>query len=49
MLEKVTLPSYTKGEEIFNGISHGIGILFAIFATVFYQLTLMNHMNLQVH
>ena len=36
MLEKVTLPSYTKGEEIFNGISHGIGILFAIFATVFY-------------
>jgi hemolysin III len=36
MLEKVTLPSYTKGEEIFNGISHGVGILFAIFATVFY-------------
>lgn len=38
MLEKVTLPSYTKGEEIFNGISHGVGILFAIFATVFYSV-----------
>ena len=36
MLEKVTLPSYTKGEEIFNGISHGVGILFSIFAMIYF-------------
>lgn len=35
MLDKVTLPSYTKGEEIFNSISHGAGILFGIFTMVF--------------
>lgn len=33
--EKVKLPSYTKGEEIFNSISHGVGILFGVFVMVF--------------
>lgn len=28
--ESVKLPSYTKGEEIFNSLSHGIGILFGL-------------------
>lgn len=35
MLDKVTLPSYTKGEEIFNSVSHGVGILFGIFTMIF--------------
>lgn len=38
MLEKVTLPVYSKEEEIFNGISHGIGILFSIFAMIYFIL-----------
>lgn len=33
--EKVTLPSYTKGEEIFNSVSHGAGIVFGIFTMIF--------------
>ncbi|MBR3947903.1 MAG: hemolysin III family protein, partial [Clostridia bacterium] len=35
MLDKVTLPSYTKGEELFNSVSHGVGILFGIFTMIF--------------
>ena len=38
MLEKVTLPVYSKDEEIFNGISLGIGILFSIFAMIYFIL-----------
>lgn len=34
-LEQIKLPSYTKGEELFNSISHGIGILFGIFSMIF--------------
>lgn len=33
--EKVTLPTYTKGEEIFNSVSHGIGIGFGVFTMIF--------------
>lgn len=36
--EKVTLPAYTKGEEIFNSVSHGVGILFGIFSMIFFVL-----------
>lgn len=35
LFEKVTLPTYTKGEEIFNSVSHGAGILFGIFTMIF--------------
>lgn len=28
--EKVKLPSYTKGEELFNSLSHAIGIIFGL-------------------
>ncbi len=35
MLQKVTLPTYSKGEEIFNAISHGLGIPLGILACVF--------------
>lgn len=28
--ERVKLPSYTKNEEIFNSVSHGVGILFGL-------------------
>lgn len=35
IFEKVTLPTYTKGEEIFNSVSHGAGILFGIFTMIF--------------
>ncbi|MBQ8503965.1 MAG: hemolysin III family protein [Clostridia bacterium] len=33
-LQKVTLPTYTKGEEIFNAISHGLGIPLGILALI---------------
>jgi len=33
-LEKVTIPSYTKGEEIFNMSSHIVGVALGITATV---------------
>ena len=36
MLEKVTLPSYTKGEELCNSISHAIGMLFGIFSMIYF-------------
>ncbi len=35
IFEKVTLPTYSKGEEIFNSVSHGIGIGFGIFTMIF--------------
>ena len=38
MLEKVTLPSYTKGEELCNSISHAIGILFGIFSMIYFVM-----------
>lgn len=39
--ENVKLPSYTKGEEIFNSVSHGIGIIFGLlsFVTLFLKAT----------
>lgn len=39
--ESVKLPSYTKGEEIFNSVSHGIGIAFGLlsFVTLFLKAT----------
>lgn len=30
--ESVKLPSYTKGEEIFNSVTHAVGVLFGIFS-----------------
>ena len=33
-LEKITIPSYTKGEEIFNMSSHIVGVALGITATV---------------
>ena len=33
-LAKITLPHYTKGEEIFNSISHGMGIILGIISCV---------------
>lgn len=37
--ESVRLPDYTKGEEIFNSVSHGIGVLFGVlsFAVLFFK------------
>lgn len=32
--EKVSIPTYTLGEELVNAISHGIGVLFAVAALV---------------
>ncbi len=33
-LQNVTLPDYTKGEEIFNAVSHGLGIPLGILALI---------------
>ncbi len=34
-LSKVTLPTYSKGEEIFNAVSHGMGIPLGILSLIF--------------
>lgn len=36
--EKVKLPTYTKGEEIFNSVTHGVGILFGLFSLIMFLL-----------
>ncbi len=33
-LAKITLPHYTKGEEIFNSVSHGMGIILGIISCI---------------
>lgn len=33
-LANITLPSYSKGEEIINSVSHGLGIIFGIVACI---------------
>ena len=34
-MQKITLPTYTKGEELFNAVTHGIGVLFGIFVLLY--------------
>lgn len=34
--ESVKLPSYTRSEEIFNSVSHGVGILFGLLSGVLF-------------
>ncbi|MBR3767316.1 MAG: hemolysin III family protein [Clostridia bacterium] len=34
-LSKVNLPTYTKGEEIFNAVSHGMGVPLGILSCIF--------------
>ncbi len=41
-LSKVTLPVYSKGEEIFNSVSHGLGVPLGIIACVFCLLKASN-------
>lgn len=36
--ENVKLPTYTKGEEIFNCVTHAVGILFGLFSLVMFLL-----------
>lgn len=36
--ENVKLPTYTKGEEIFNSVTHGVGILFGLFSLIMFLL-----------
>lgn len=38
------LPVYTVGEEIFNSVSHGVGVLFGIFALVM-MIVMSSHAN----
>lgn len=33
-LSEIRLPNYSKGEEIFNAVTHGVGIVFAFIATI---------------
>lgn len=42
MLQKVTLPVYSKGEEIFNAVSHGLGIPLGMLAFIFCLLKANN-------
>ena len=42
-LEEIAIPSYTRKEETFNAISHGLGILIALFTTIFGVIKLVNH------
>lgn len=36
--ENVKLPTYTKKEEIFNSVTHGVGILFGSFSLIMFLL-----------
>lgn len=45
-LKDRTLPSYTKGEEVFNSCSHGAGTLFGIFAFVLCLYRACKHADL---
>ena len=40
--ENVKLPSYTKGEEVFNSVTHGVGILFGLFSLIMFLLKSAN-------
>ncbi len=40
--KNVKLPAYTKGEEIFNSVTHGIGILFGLFSLIMFLLKSAN-------
>lgn len=40
--ENVKLPNYTKGEEVFNSITHGVGILFGLFSLIMFLLKSAN-------
>lgn len=40
--ESVKLPSYTKGEEIFNSVTHAVGVLFGIFSCTILWLKATN-------
>ncbi len=35
LASKFGLPNYTRGEEILNAVTHGIGIVFSVFALIF--------------
>lgn len=34
-MSKIQLPDYTRGEELANALSHGLGVLFGIFALLY--------------
>lgn len=44
-IEKITIPSYTKGEEIFNMTSHIVGVALGITATVLCIVRAAMHNN----
>lgn len=43
---RIKLPNYTLGEELWNSISHGLGAIFGIIALVFLILKLVNKKTL---
>jgi len=42
-LKERSLPNYTKGEEIFNMVSHAVGAAFGVFALVTCVITAVKH------
>lgn len=44
-LKERSLPNYTKGEEIFNMVSHAVGAAFGVFALVTCVITAAKHQN----
>lgn len=40
--ENVKLPDYTKGEEVFNSVTHGVGVLFGLFSLIMFLLKSAN-------
>ena len=44
-LKERILPDYTKGEEIFNMVSHAVGAVFGVFALVTCVITAAKHHN----
>lgn len=40
--KNVKLPDYTKGEEVFNSVTHGVGVLFGLFSLIMFLLKSAN-------
>ena len=41
-LDTITIPNYTRKQEIFNAISHALGILIALFVSIYGLIKLIN-------
>ena len=48
-VDEVLIPGYSRKQEMFNAISHFLGVVFAIFVFVFSLIKLINHQTTIYH